>query len=195
MAKAQQKQQGELFQAETTWFHVFKDMIDSGDMAKLQGSSMKVYLVIKAHTNFSTGRAFPAIETISDKSGLSDPQVKRCLKELQDYGYITKEKRGRNNIYTLREKVNINDIKGRPVAAATWDYIPHGVRESVADLKNVLLTGDLSGAKIVHIENLNIQINNNESLGVQVNAADMEALRKFSPSLADKLEKSMKNKN
>ena len=84
--------QEELFKAETTWFHVFKDMIDSGDLALMDGSVVKCYLVIKAHTNFSTGRAWPGIELIAEKTGLSESQVKRCLKKLEDLKYITKEK-------------------------------------------------------------------------------------------------------
>ncbi len=100
-------QQEELFKAETTWFHVFKDMIDNGDMATLEGSAIKVYLVIKAHTNFSTGRAFPSIDLIAEKSGISNIQVIRCLKTLEAAGYISKEKSGRHNVYTLREKINM----------------------------------------------------------------------------------------
>lgn len=34
--------QAELFKAETAWFHVFKDMIDNGDMAKLDGSTIEL---------------------------------------------------------------------------------------------------------------------------------------------------------
>jgi hypothetical protein len=152
------KHQAELFSAQTTWFHVFKDMIDNGDMARLDGSAIKVYLVVKSFTNFSTGRAFPAIELISEKAGLSDSQVMRCLKSLEESGYISKSKSGRHNVYTLREKVTIKDDSGRPQAVATWDYIPNSVRDAVADLKHVMVTGDLGGAKIVNIENLTVNI-------------------------------------
>jgi len=152
------KHQAELFSAETTWFHVFKDMIDNGDMARLDGSAIKVYLVVKSFTNFSTGRAFPALDLIAEKAGLSERQVMRCLTELEDAGYISKSKAGRHNIYTLREKVTIKDDSGRPQAVATWDYIPNSVRDAVADLKHVMVTGDLGGAKIVNIENLTVNI-------------------------------------
>lgn len=172
--------QHELFEAQTQWFHVFKAMIDSGDLAKLPGSSVKVYMVIKAHTNFSTGRAFPAMETIAEKSGLSIAQVKRELKTLEDFGYITKSKHGRSNVYTLREKVEITDEHGRPAAVATWDYLPSSVQHAVADLKNVLVTGDLAGAKIVHIERLQVNVNhlydNAVNMNVQQFMADLEKL-------------------
>lgn len=179
VVEVQQPQQ-ELFEAQTQWFHIFKAMIDSGDLAKLPGSAVKVYMVIKAHTNFSTGRAFPAMETIAEKSGLSLAQVKRELKTLEDFGYINKAKQGRSNVYTLREKVEITDDQGRPAAVATWDYLPSSVQHAVADLKNVLVTGDLAGAKIVHIERLQVNVNhlhdNAVNMNVQQFMADLERL-------------------
>jgi DNA-binding transcriptional ArsR family regulator len=181
------KQQQELFQAETTWFHVFKDMIDSGDVAKMGPHATTVYLVIKAHTNFSTGRAFPSIETIVEKSGISDKQVRRELRTLEELGYISKEKKGRNNVYTLREKVAITDEEGRPTAVATWDYLPSTVSHAVADLKNVLVTGELAGARIVHIEKLQVQINTGESVGFQINEADLSKMAERDPEMFDRL--------
>ena len=173
------KHQAELFSAETTWFHVFKDMIDNGDMARLDGSAIKVYLVVKSFTNFSTGRAFPALDLIAEKAGLSESQVKRCLASLEEAGYISKSKAGRHNIYTLREKVTLKDDTGRPQAVATWDYIPNSVRDAVADLKHVMVTGDLGGAKIVNIENLTVNIvSGDNNTQVNFNQADLDKLPK-----------------
>lgn len=59
---------GHKLSAELTWFHVFKAMIDDGEVAKIGASAFTTYCVIKSHTNFSTGVAFPSIETISEKS-------------------------------------------------------------------------------------------------------------------------------
>jgi DNA-binding transcriptional MocR family regulator len=162
--------QTELFAAQTTWFHVFKAMIDNGDVAKMGPLACTVYLVIKAHTNYSTGLSFPAIETIADKSGISERQVKRELMQLEKMGYITKEKKGRSNSYTLREKVDIKDAQGRPSAVATWDYLPSSVSEAVADLKNVLVTGNASDARVVHIERLTVNVA--QSGGVVLNLGD-----------------------
>ena len=174
---AKKPAQTELFKAETSWFHVFRDMIENGDVAKMGPHAVTVYLVIKAHTNFSTGRAFPALETIVEKSGISESQVKRSIKTLEEFGYVSKEKKGRSNVYTLREKVQVTDEHGRPAAMATWDYLPSSVSHAMADLKNVLMTGDLGGAKIVHIERLNVNLQVNNSGGnIQINAADLEKL-------------------
>jgi DNA-binding transcriptional ArsR family regulator len=186
------KHQAELFSAETTWFHVFKDMIDNGDMARLDGSAIKVYLVVKSFTNFSTGRSFPAIDLIAEKSGLSDSQVMRCLKSLEEAGYISKSKSGRHNIYTLREKVTLKDDTGRPQAVATWDYIPNSVRDAVADLKHVMVTGDLGGAKIVNIENLTVNVVSMGDNSSNINVSE-SGLAKLPKEMQDLL-RSIRNK-
>jgi DNA-binding transcriptional ArsR family regulator len=156
--------QNELFNAETTWFHIFRTMIANGDMGP---HAFATYCVIKAHTNFSTGRSFPSLELIAEKTGISLAQVKRELKTLESMDYLTKEKKGRSNLYQLREKVEIQDAHGRPQAVATWDYLPSGVQAAIADLKNVMVTGDLGGARIVHIERLVVNMNNGS--GTQIN--------------------------
>ena len=123
--------------------------------------------------------------------------MKRCIKQLEEFGYITKEKKGRSNAYTLREKVSINDEQGRPAAVATWDYLPGSVRDAVADLKNVVMTGDLAGAKIVHIERMqvNVQVHHGSGNAIQFNLDDIkklpkemqEALMKMKPGESEKL--------
>lgn len=189
-------QQAELFKAETSWFHVFKDMIENGDMAKLDGSAIKVYLVVKSHTNFSTGRAFPAIDLVAEKAGLSERQVIRCLAELETAGYIIKNKSGRHNLYTLREKVTLTDDVGRPQAVATWDYLPSSVKDAVADLKNVLVSGDFNGAKIVNIQNLTVNmvnIGSNSPNSTNIHISDEASLARLPEEIQDAL-RSIRNR-
>lgn len=149
------------YQAETSWFHLFRSMIDSGDAKAMGAGAFLVYCVIKAHTDFSTGRAFPSVATIMEKSGQSKRSVLRALGGLTDLGYLTVEKMGRHNVYRLREKVVLNDDHGRPSAVATWDYLPRGIKAAQAELKNFLLEGKTEGLHLVQIEtlHLNVQIN------------------------------------
>ena len=153
--------QGELFHAETTWFHVFKAMIDSGDAAAIGPHALALYVVIKSYTNFTTGRAFPRLELLAEKSGMSLAMVKKCIKKLEEFGYISKEKRGRRNTYRLREKIDITDDTGRPAAVATWDYLPSTVEAARAELRNFLLEGQNGDPlQYVHIEHLSLTIEN-----------------------------------
>jgi DNA-binding transcriptional MocR family regulator len=152
------KNQLPLFQAEASWFHVFRSMVDNGDVARMGPYSTTIYLVIKTYANYSTGTAFPSVDLITEKSGISKRQVIKSLSELETAGYITKEVRGRSNVYTLREKVEIKGPDGRPEAVATWDYIPKHVQAAQAELKNFLLTGSAADARIIHIARLTLNL-------------------------------------
>lgn len=155
--------QQDLFKAQTSWFHVFKSMVDSGDVAAMGPGPVTVYLVIKAYSNWADGRSFPSIHTICDKSGFSKPSVLRHLKTLEEHGYIRRESGkldGRSNRYTLREKIVVNDNDGNPTALASWDYLPSTVKAAVAELRNVVLKGDFDGVKLINIQRLDINIGN-----------------------------------
>ncbi len=159
--------------AETTWFHVFRTMIEGGDVARMGPHAFAVYCVVKAHTNFQTGASFPGVELIAEKSGVSVRQVKRELKTLQTLGYLGVRKVGRSNHYALREKVEVHDADGRPAAVATWDYLPAGVGAAVAELKHVLMSGDIGGARIVNIERLTVNVAAAGGLVLNVEASKM----------------------
>jgi hypothetical protein len=152
--------QMDLFKAETTWFHVFVSMVENGDVAKLGPYAVTVYLVVKAYTNWKTGKAFPSIETIVEKSGIGRSKVITSMAALTENGYLDKVKVGRKNSYTLREKVTLKDQEGRPAAYATWDYLPSTVEAARVELKRFMLTGEHDG-KILFVEtlNLNVQVN------------------------------------
>jgi DNA-binding transcriptional ArsR family regulator len=167
------QQQLPLLEAQTTWFHVFRSMLDSGDVAKIGPHATTVYLAIKAYTNWQTGKSWPGIELIVEKTGISKRQVLRSLAVLEESGYITKEKSGRHNVYRLREKVPVFDTKDgdmRPVAEASWDYLPSTVKDAVAELKKFTVTGNKDGLNIIQIENLTLNIQQNiECRDVQQN--------------------------
>lgn len=161
------KSQVEMFQAESSWFHIFKAMIDSGDLAKMGGTVFSVYCVVKSYTNWATGKAFPSLDLIAEKSGVNRRTVIRALGSLEKLGYIAKEQQqGKGNKYKLREQVTIKQ-EGRPVAVATWDYLPSVVGEAHAELKNFMATG-LEG-KIVKIEQLHLTVNIANSGGTVIN--------------------------
>lgn len=152
------RKQNELFEAETSWFHIFKAMIDRGDVAKMGGTVFAIYAVVKSYTNWSTGRSFPGLNLISEKAGVDRRTVIRALNRLEEMGYIVKEQTpGKSNKYKLREQVPISQ-EGRPVAVATWDYLPSVIGEAHAELKNFLATG-LDNGRIINIENLHLTVN------------------------------------
>lgn len=156
--------------ANTTWFRVFQDMVLQGKMAQMGPYGFTVYCVIKAHAELNTGESFPGVEKIAKEAGMSTAQVKRELPSLVDLGYLTRVKVGRHNEYRLRERIDIKDDAGNLQAVASWDFVPMGVEAAVADLRNVIMKGDLAGAKIINIEHMVVNIQTGP--GNQVNFND-----------------------
>ncbi|AOZ07727.1 helix-turn-helix domain-containing protein [Cupriavidus malaysiensis] len=166
----------ENLRAETTWFHVFRSMFSSRDAARMGPYAVTVYLVIKAHANFNTGNSFPSIDVIADETGISRSQVIRVLKVLETFGYLKRTRAGRKNEYRLREQVSIRDGSGRQAAVATWDYLPTTVQAAMADLKNLILSGDFSGSRVVHIERLQINVTQAAGDVITINSGDFDGL-------------------
>lgn len=154
------KDQNQLYESRAEWFHVFAEMIENGDAAKMGGTAFLIYSVIKSHISFKTGVAFPSLETIAKKSGVSRDTVKRSLATLEEMKYIIKKKDGRHNTYTLREKINVRNGEGENAAIATFDYIPDLVKTATTELRNFNITGSDRECKVIHIERLIMNIGN-----------------------------------
>lgn len=170
--------QQDMFNAETTWFHLFRTMFTNGDIRTIGPYAFTIYCAIKAHASFHTGEAFPGVDKLVELTGISAAQVKRVLTVLETAGYLSIEKKGRKNYYTLREKVAIQDAHGRPAAVATWDYLPKSVQDAMADLRNVLVTGDFAGAKIVQIQHLTVNVNSGSGTQINVDMSKSDAATK-----------------
>ena len=177
--------------AQTQWFHVFRAMIDQGDIARIGPYAFTVYVVIKAHANYHTGMANPSIDRIVRQSGVSSAQVKRSLAILEEAGFISKTKCGRSNSYTLREKIQI--LKGdQPHNLATWVYVPRRAADAIKELKVALDTDDVTCTKMLNVERLNVQINlaeGNSQIDTQAVNIDWDRLPS---SIRDMLRKNLK---
>jgi DNA-binding MarR family transcriptional regulator len=188
------EKQPSLFDANQTWFRIFQDMIFSGEAAKIGPSGFMVYSVIKAHASLNSGESFPGIPLIAKEGGVSPATVKRELNRLEEMGYLTRSKEaGRNNTYQLRERVQITNEDGKVEAVGWWDYVPMSMQAALTDLKNVTMSGDLSNAKIIHIEHMVVniqtgpgnQVNFNDKVGEIPNSPLGEQLRKLMNSRRD----------
>lgn len=75
--------------------------------AKIKAAGIAVYMVLARHAGNDSQQAFPAVQSIAEKTGMSDRQVKRVLKTLEEAGLISIEPQydeaGRqlSNLYTL----------------------------------------------------------------------------------------------
>lgn len=163
-SKPKTSAQVELFKADVSWFHIFKELIRSKTWAKMSPQAKALYPVIKAFTNWQDGHAFPSFDTLQEYSGLGRASISKAVKELEALGYVRREKQGTGRAstqYRLLEKFNVEDADGRPSAVATFDYLPGLVKDATAELKNFIARGMNADGKLqyIHIEKLNLTIN------------------------------------
>lgn len=142
------------------WNHHFKSMIHMGEIRKIGVYGYSVLSVIKSYSDFKTGKAIVHQRKIADLIGASVRQVQREIEKLERLDYLTRTgKKGRTYIYQVREKVHFMSDEGMPHAAASWPYIPTKTQTVVNEMKQFIETGKVSGKNLIHIENLQININ------------------------------------
>jgi predicted transcriptional regulator len=186
--------QEELFPLDPSWFHVFREMIDNGDAAKMGGTTFLIYCVIKAHVNFTTGASFPQMSTIATKSGCSERTCYRYIEDLVAMGYVTKKKKpgSKVNLYKLKEKFYF-EIEGREPGTkeeinAAFDYVPKGIAKAVHELRQVEITGKDPANPSIRIDRMviNLQVNKEAGNNTQFVLNDVK-----DPELREMLRKSL----
>ena len=152
---------------ETGWFHVFRSLVESGALASMDGSTIKVYLVIKTHTNRESGIAGPlGQDVIAKKAGVHPSSVKRAIAQLEALGFLSKSRRGKACEYRFQEKWRLHDEDGAHAGMASWTYVPALVKT---------ISNDLRAGRVppsVQIERLQVNINQVEAGGVVINVQD-----------------------
>jgi DNA-binding transcriptional ArsR family regulator len=156
------------------WFHIFRSMIDNGDVVKLGSGAVLTYLVIKSYVDFDKGISFPSLDLIAVKSGQSKRSVSNHIKKLEELGYVRKIRQSKKgNVYRLREKLPIEvynkEKKEKEPVMASFDYVPMGVSQAMTDIRKLIVEGDIPSGSKVHIENLsvNIQVNPKATTAIQ----------------------------
>jgi len=153
------------------WVHMFKYMVENGSIAKMSGSGLKVYLVIKILSGFENGKTTKSQQYIGEQAGLSAVQVKRAVKELQGLGYLFIERFGRNNTYQIVEQIPTIHKSGTPNAVAEIPYQRKNINSLVKVIKDEFVK-KLSGTE--GIRDVNIIINTGTIENLNINGKETE---------------------
>lgn len=143
------------------WFHVFRNMVTSGQIKRLPPSSVVVYLVIKSACKYVDGVADIDVDEIQQLSGQARNTVFRALRELAKEGLIEKKPRpGKSSIYHIREVFGTNN------GNAMIGYVPANMKQAISELDGIIKTGrtpegglqfvQYVAQRSIHIENLHI---------------------------------------
>ena len=139
------------------WFHLMREMVQGGEIARVGTVPFAVYCVVKSHTSLETGDAFPSNARIAALVGVSLDTVQRSLKKLAEAGLISAtKKRGRGSSYSVIEKIPLEEKSGEPWATGERKYIPLQFSGFVEELQRLARTGNLPTDKTINI-NLVVQ--------------------------------------
>lgn len=142
--------------AEYGWFHVMKPQLVKGLIKEIGETSWAVYTIIKAHVDHTTGRAYPSQERIGEMIGKTPETVSKCIKTLEEFNLITREKVGRHTEYTVLESALVRDLDtGAPQGSLDFNYVPKDFGTQLQAIKDFIQSGTPPGTNLT----LNLNIN------------------------------------
>ena len=141
-------------------------LLSSGDLVVLGTDAVAVYLVARNSVQSSANKRFPPVATLVKLVGIDKDRVTQALHLLQQRGYV----QGKEGRYILREKSCLSHDNDEQVTEVTWDVVSPSSLLNIREFRKVLVSGELSDARILHIEHLQVNINNIQDGGIGVNS-------------------------
>lgn len=141
-------------------------LLSSGDLVVLGTDAVAVYLVARNSVQSSANKRFPPVATLVKLVGIDKDRVTQALHLLQQRGYV----QGKEGRYILREKSCLSHDNDKQVTEITWDVVSPSSLLNIREFRKVLVSGELGDARILHIEHLQVNINNIQDGGIGVNS-------------------------
>lgn len=114
-----------------------RDMFESGLVAEIGANAFAVWMALKHHADFNTGKSFPGVRRIAELVGLNKDTVTRCIHSLEAARLLRTAPRGRGRSYIARERLDVR-IGDAVVASVLVDYVPSRVREKLIGIEAAL---------------------------------------------------------
>jgi|SRR5471032_510436 len=124
---------------------VQRDLFTSGMAAQIGMNAFGVWLAIKSHADYNTGKAWPGMRRLSDLTGLSLGLIHRSVQTLVDAHLlrVEKESKGgrRGQTYVACERMDVR-LGNRILCTVVLDYVPATLRQSINKIDQALKTGE-----------------------------------------------------
>ena len=130
---------------DTSFQTMQRDLFTSGLAAQIGMNAFGVWLAIKSHADYNTGRAWPGMRRLSDLTGLSLGLIHRSVQTLVDAHLlrVEKESKGgrRGQTYVACERMDVR-LGDRVLCTVVLDYVPATLRTSLNSIEEALKTGE-----------------------------------------------------
>jgi hypothetical protein len=125
---------------------VQRDLFTSGVVAQIGVNAFGVWLAIKSHADYNTGKAWPGMRRLAELTGLALGSVQRAVQVLLGANLLRVEKessRGgrRGQTYVACERMDVR-IGERVLCTIVLDYVPATLRKTLSDIGQALTTGE-----------------------------------------------------
>lgn len=130
---------------DTSFQTVQRDLFSSGLAAQIGMNAFGIWLAIKSHADFETGRAWPGMRRLAELTGLSLGSVSNSVQTLIDAKLlrVVEQSRGkgrRGQTYVARERLDIR-LGEIVVCTVVLDYVPSRLRGQVSEIDRSLKGG------------------------------------------------------
>lgn len=124
---------------------VQRDLFTSGMAAQIGMNAFGVWLAIKSHADYNTGKAWPGMRRLADLTGLSLGLIHKSVQILLESQLlrVEKESKGgrRGQTYIACERMDVR-LGNRIICTVVLDYVPATLRKSINSIDQALKTGE-----------------------------------------------------
>lgn len=133
---------------DTSFQTVQRDLFSSGLAAQIGMNAFGIWLAIKSHADFQTGKAWPGMRRLGELTGLSLGAVSNSvavLVEAKLVRVVAHSKGGsgrRGQTYIACERLDVR-LGDRVLCTIVLDYVPSRMRGQVAKIDQALRVGEV----------------------------------------------------
>ncbi|PYE22850.1 helix-turn-helix protein [Paraburkholderia silvatlantica] len=137
---------------DTSFATTQRDFFTSGLAAEIGMNAFGIWLAIKQHADYNSGKSWPGVRQLASWTGLNKDTVTKQLKILEEHRLLKWSPRGRRGrTYIARERLDIR-IGDLIVCTIVVDYVPSSLRGRLDKIKNALETGRDDGNVWAEVE-------------------------------------------
>lgn len=130
---------------DTSFQTLQRDLFTSGLAATIGMNAFGVWLAIKSHADYNTGKAWPGMRRLADLTGLSLGLIHKSVQILVESHLLRVDKTSkggrRGQTYVACERMDVR-LGDRVLCTIVLDYIPSTLRTSLASIDQALRVGD-----------------------------------------------------
>lgn len=130
---------------DTSFQTLQRDLFASGMAAKIGMNAFGVWLAIKSHADYNTGKAWPGMRRLGALTGLSVGAVHKSVQALVDAHLlrVVESSKGvrRGQTYVACERMDVR-LGDRVLCTIVLDYVPATLRLTLTSIDQALRTGE-----------------------------------------------------